>query len=336
METGGADMSRRRNAPDPRALAIAQEIQERLHPAEVILLGSRAAGDHRPDSDVDLMAVVPDETAAREADETLRRLLAGKYEAPVVNVLTMTREEFRRTAPLAQSRAGQAARHGVTPKGRSLDYRPERQPEAEEILQASIFWLVLAETHLDTFILFSEDEILAGSDLHAYQGPAGLGACLQGAADRRQRRRQVPAGRGADVVVYGGRPARGGPAGRPGNGGTPQRHRRTGRTGMPAHGLLRGFPAGRPHAGAQRTGAGGRRPPPGAGGQHADSRGADPLGRDPGGYTAGKASAHVQDALKGWARAARTGWVQRAGLQYWVDRLRGAWHAEAAGPLPHS
>ena len=180
METGGADMSRRRNAPDPRALAIAQEIQERLHPAEVILLGSRAAGDHRPDSDVDLMAVVPDETAAREADETLRRLLAGKYEAPVVNVLTMTREEFRRTAPLAQSRAGQAARHGVTPKGRSLDYRPERQPEAEEILQASIFWLVLAETHLDTFILFSEDEILAGSDLHAYQAQQALERAFKG------------------------------------------------------------------------------------------------------------------------------------------------------------
>ena len=97
-----------RNAPDPEALAIARGMQERLQPAEVILLGSQATGDHRQDSDVDLMAVCPDEAAVREADETLRQLLEGKYEIPVVNVITITREEFRRTAPLAQSPAGQA------------------------------------------------------------------------------------------------------------------------------------------------------------------------------------------------------------------------------------
>ena len=53
-------------APDPVGLAVAQEMQERLRPAEVILLGSRAAGDHLPDSDVDLMAVCPGEDAVRE------------------------------------------------------------------------------------------------------------------------------------------------------------------------------------------------------------------------------------------------------------------------------
>lgn len=144
-----------RNAPDPLGLAIAREMQVRLQPAEVILQGSRAAGGHRPDSDVDLMAVLPDEAGVKKADELLRRLLAGKYEAPVVNVVTITREGFRRTAPLAQSHAGQAARHGVTPEGRSLDYRPEREPEPDEIRQAAIFWLTLAEEHLDAFTVFS-------------------------------------------------------------------------------------------------------------------------------------------------------------------------------------
>ena len=105
------------------------EMQRRLQPAEVILLGSRAAGDHRPDSDVDLMAVALDENGKREADGILRDLLEGKYDVPVVNVTTITREEFRRTAPMAQSQAGQAARHGVTPEGRSLNYVPERKPE---------------------------------------------------------------------------------------------------------------------------------------------------------------------------------------------------------------
>ena len=102
----GADMGPRRNAPDPQALAIALEMQGRLQPAKVILLGSRAAGDHHHDSDVDLMAVAPDEAAAAAAKETLRNLLDGKYDVPVVNVITITRDEFRRTAPLAQSWAG--------------------------------------------------------------------------------------------------------------------------------------------------------------------------------------------------------------------------------------
>ena len=70
-----------------------------MHPAEIILGGSRAVGDHRPDSDVDLIAVAPDEPAARRTEEILRELLEGKRDVPVVNVHIITREEFRRTAP---------------------------------------------------------------------------------------------------------------------------------------------------------------------------------------------------------------------------------------------
>ena len=168
------------NAPDPRGLAIAREMQERLRPAEVILLGSRAAGDHRQDSDVDLMAVCPDEAAVVRADETLRQLLAGKYEVPVVNVTTITREEFLRTAPLGQSRAGQTARHGVTPDGRSLDYRPEREPEPEEIRQATIFWLALAETHLESFSIMSENQRLARSHIPAFEAQTALERTFKG------------------------------------------------------------------------------------------------------------------------------------------------------------
>ena len=145
----GTGMSQRRNTPDPEALAIAREMQERLQPAEVILLGSRAVGEHRHDSDVDLMAVAADEARVKEANEILRDLLEGKYDVPVVNVTTITREEFRRTAPLGQSWAGQAARHGVTPEGRSLDYRPERDPTAEEIRDAAVWWLAMADVHLE-------------------------------------------------------------------------------------------------------------------------------------------------------------------------------------------
>ena len=173
-------MNSRRNLADPEALVIAREMQERLHPAEIILLGSRAAGDHRPDSDVDLMAVLPDEAGVKEADEILRRLLEGKYDVPVVNVVTFTRKEFRRTAPVAQSMAGQAARHGVSPDGRSLNYRPEREPEPEEVRKAAVFWLALAQRHLEVFTRLPENARLTRPRLLAFDAQQALERAFKG------------------------------------------------------------------------------------------------------------------------------------------------------------
>ena len=152
------DMNDHRNAPDPEGLAIAREIQQKVHPAEVILGGSRAVGEHRPDSDVDLTAIAPDDDSAERTKEILQELLAGKYDAPVVNVHTITRAEFSRLALQAQSFPGQAARYGVTPKGRSLDYRPEREPTLEEIRELTLFWLRLANRHI-SFLKFLLEEM---------------------------------------------------------------------------------------------------------------------------------------------------------------------------------
>ena len=173
-------MSPRPANPDPEALTIAVEMQRRLQPAEVILLGSRAAGDHRPDSDVDLMAVALDENGKREADGILRRLLEGKYDVPVVNVNTITREEFRRTAPLAQSQAGQAARHGVTPEGGSLNYVPEGKPETGEIRRETVFWLMLAEREVRAFAALSESERFTDFQMPALHGQWALERALKG------------------------------------------------------------------------------------------------------------------------------------------------------------
>ena len=43
--------------PDAVGLAAAKAAQDAVAPDTVILFGSRARGDHRPDSDVDLMVV---------------------------------------------------------------------------------------------------------------------------------------------------------------------------------------------------------------------------------------------------------------------------------------
>ena len=139
------------NDPDPEGLAIAREIQRKVGPAEIILGGSRAIGEHRADSDVDLTAVAPDDDSAERARELLRELLEGRRDAPVVNVHTITRAEFLRLAPMGQSFPGQAARYGVTPEGRSLNYLPEREPTPEEIRELTIFWLRLADNHM-TFV----------------------------------------------------------------------------------------------------------------------------------------------------------------------------------------
>ena len=173
-------MSPRRNTPDPEALAIARDMQERLQPAEIILLGSRAVGEHRHDSDVDLMAIASDEAAVKEADEILRQLLEGKYEPLVVNVTTITREEFRRTAPLAQSWAGQAARHGVTPDGRRLDYRPERAPTAKEIQEVAVWWLTMADIHLEGFGRLAEDRLHIGSFILGFEAQLALERAFKG------------------------------------------------------------------------------------------------------------------------------------------------------------
>ena len=65
------------HAPDPVGLAIAREIQKKVRPAEIILGRSRAVGDHRPDSDVDLTAIAPDEDSAKLTEEILQELLEG-------------------------------------------------------------------------------------------------------------------------------------------------------------------------------------------------------------------------------------------------------------------
>ena len=75
---------------------------------------------------------------------------------------------------------GQAARHGVTPEGRSLNYRPEREPGTEEIRQATIFWLMLAEAHLEAFTRLSENERLTRSHIPAFEVQQALERAFKG------------------------------------------------------------------------------------------------------------------------------------------------------------
>ena len=50
--------------PDPRALALAGALQDRLSGAQVLLFGSRATGAGTPGSDIDLAVIGGDRKAA--------------------------------------------------------------------------------------------------------------------------------------------------------------------------------------------------------------------------------------------------------------------------------
>ena len=173
-------MSTPHNSPDPEGLAIAREIQDRVRPAEVILFGSRADGSHSPGSDVDLIAIALDEDVAERTEDTVHEILQGRRGALEVSVITTTREEFRQWALLAQSFAGQAVRYGVRPDGRSLDYRPEREPTPEEIRELTIWWLKMAERHLNSLKYHLENPRLADSWYQGLQAQWGLERSFKG------------------------------------------------------------------------------------------------------------------------------------------------------------
>ena len=69
-------------------------IVEILHPVQIWLFGSRARGEARPDSDWDLMAILPDDAPEQDLDTCsvwgrLRDLCLERVE-----LFTMTRSEF--------------------------------------------------------------------------------------------------------------------------------------------------------------------------------------------------------------------------------------------------
>lgn len=118
---------------DAQALAIAAAVQAEMAPATVILFGSRAVGDYRPDSDVDLLVVSdeanPKDTAfrAQKAAAAFMRNCPPDLE---VNPMGISRREFRRCRQSFQHLAGQAARYGVFMSDPELDTGAENAADA--------------------------------------------------------------------------------------------------------------------------------------------------------------------------------------------------------------
>jgi predicted nucleotidyltransferase len=81
-----------------------------FHPLQLILFGSHARGDARPDSDVDLLVVLPHVANKRMAAVAIRRALA---DLPVCkDIVVTTPEEITRRGDLIGTVLRHALREG--------------------------------------------------------------------------------------------------------------------------------------------------------------------------------------------------------------------------------
>ncbi len=92
--------------------AIVEEVVRLISPDMIYLFGSRARGDHEPDSDLDLLVVVPDPVGDRRLRESeLRHALVGSR--PIVEPWIMGRQTFEEEKNVVGGLAYPATHEGV-------------------------------------------------------------------------------------------------------------------------------------------------------------------------------------------------------------------------------
>jgi len=96
---------------DPKLAEIVRRLVEALQPERIYLFGSKARGDEDPDSDYDLMVIVPDDTPPERRQERLayERLWGTGVAA---DVLVWTSERFYRRARVKASLPATVLREG--------------------------------------------------------------------------------------------------------------------------------------------------------------------------------------------------------------------------------
>lgn len=96
---------------DPLVERVVGRIAEALHPTKIILFGSRATGEARTDSDLDLLVICDEPMSKREVQLAIRRLF------PVQNfsmdVFVLTSDEFERQKKVVSTVGRTAFREGL-------------------------------------------------------------------------------------------------------------------------------------------------------------------------------------------------------------------------------
>lgn len=73
---------------------MVKRIVEKFDPDRIILFGSRARGDHRPDSDIDLLVVMPVDGSVRDKRVEIRVALNSMHVAK--DIVVVTPDQYRR------------------------------------------------------------------------------------------------------------------------------------------------------------------------------------------------------------------------------------------------
>ena len=89
---------------------MTRRIVERFHPLQVILFGSRARGDARPDSDVDLLVVFPHVENTHDSAVQIHRAVSGLGMAK--DIVVTTPDEIARWGKLIGTVLEPALREG--------------------------------------------------------------------------------------------------------------------------------------------------------------------------------------------------------------------------------
>lgn len=126
-------------AYDQRALQVAQAVCRATTSEMVILFGSRARGDYRPESDIDLL-ILTDSSPDRDFHDRASRaafLAMDRLYAPPVDVelVPMCLRDFHRARVSPNHVAGQAYRDGVTMNGDPPPYPPQAADNWPDIQQ---------------------------------------------------------------------------------------------------------------------------------------------------------------------------------------------------------
>ena len=141
----------RKGPPDATGLAAAQAAQDAARPAVVILFGSRARGDWREHSDIDLLVITEEEdtrVAQGAAHWGIQVWEEQCHSGLQVDIIPMTRRRFERCRRAKQHIAGQADTYGVVMSGEELEYRsgyedgyPDHWPATINRIENAEIWL---------------------------------------------------------------------------------------------------------------------------------------------------------------------------------------------------
>ena len=119
---------------DRRAFDVALEVHRMAEPEQTILFGSRARGDHRPDSDIDVLIIKkrsPTEEWLDDLRDRARKVQKVRLpEASGIDVICMTVDEFAGRRHLRNNLANSIAKQGA----------PILPQENTELPEESIDW----------------------------------------------------------------------------------------------------------------------------------------------------------------------------------------------------